>query len=189
LCWHELVHAVADFEESLGGGSTKTVFDCGAKRKHPEIDERQIKVGRVLRDGVTIEFVGDHTKAAKITHVNPSSKLSANRNNPTDGDFKKPEKPSKKAKSCGEYIVRFCKEMRVPQSLQDNARSMSLLYASKAVRSNKVLAAAALYNVFRQFEYQPQTMPNVTHEAMAAAIGVSKSAVQRCSCEMKRIVG
>ena len=165
------------------------MFDRGAKRKHPELDERQIKAGRVLRDGVTIEFVGDQTKAAKITHVNPSSKLSANFSIPTDGDFKKPEKPSEKAKSCSECIVRLCQEMRVPQSLQDNARSMSSQNASKAVRSNKVLAAAALYNVFRRFEYQPQTMPNVTHDAMAAAIGVSKSAVQRCSCEMKRMVG
>jgi len=162
------------------------------------------------QDGVTFEFanadsswdVSDDNSVAACSQVRqdetfqvPKTQTSP-RTETSYGKAAKQSKTSKQSKAAKAnrpaiHVTKYCKTLDLSKENAEEAQGYCTQYLALAPRSRRdfVLAASALYLVLKKNEIQPHDMENVTHEAMGKVAGASKSAVQRCSSEMKEILG
>lgn len=85
-------------------------------------------------------------------------------------------------------LQRHGRALGIPEKLLRKGQEQLAAYVSRidAVRSDKTLGAAALYNILREHvECRPAHLQHLTHQGIADLTGVSKSAIQRTSHEMR----
>lgn len=86
-------------------------------------------------------------------------------------------------------LRRHCLALELPLDIVRDAQAQLADYVARtsAVRSLKTLGAAALYNILREHpEHRPDHLQHLTHQGVAFLTGVSKSAIQRTSHQMRQ---